>query len=171
MTSLKKRELYFWKSNYGISGNQLHLIPKEQHRFNFRDSEVNDDFLFWLTSRKKIVEQFDLDNSLITNIGVKYLSEMESIKELRLKGCHGIDKGCLGYLNKITSLQLLHIGSTAINLSDIKELKSLQKLKLLLVSSNEGEAEIKEKVAALKQLLLHCVINVNHNIIDNDSLL
>ena len=144
----------------------MHLISKEQHRFNFRDSEVDDDYLFWLTSRKKIVGQFDLDNSLITNQGVKYLSEMESVKELRLKGCRGINKGCLSYLNKITSLELLHIGGTAINLDDIKKLSALQNLELLLVSTNEGETEIKEKVADLKQLFPNCEINVNHQLID-----
>ena len=161
-----KKEAYFWKRHFNKAPNELHLIPEKVGRFNYRDSEIDDEFLFWITLRIKIIDQLDLDNTLITNEGVKHLSKMEAIRELRFKGCRGINNGCMKYLNKITSLELLHLGSTTIDLDDVKELSSLQNLKLLLVSSSESEAAIKEKVAVLKKIFQHCELNVNHNIVD-----
>ena len=160
-----KKEAYFWKRHFNKAPNELHLIPNKAGRFNYRDSEIDDEFLYWITLRIKIIDQLDLDNTLVTNEGIKHLSTMEAIRELRLKGCGGIDNGCMEYLNKITSLELLHLGSTSIDLDDLKELGLLQNLKLLLVSSGESEAVIKEKVAVLKQMFPHCKMNVNHNII------
>jgi len=156
-----KLEKEFWLKHFGIPHNQLGNIAPEVERLNFKDEEVNDDALLWITTRIKRIGQLDLDNTSITDEGIKHLASLESIKELRLKGCN-ITKDCLGDLNKLGTLELLHLGNTPIGLDDVPLLASLQHLSLLLVSSSEAENVIEEKVFELKFLLPECTVNVNY---------
>ena len=154
-----KKEKYFWKRNFNI--DLLEDVPIEINRYNFRDTEVDDEWLFWITLRIKIIHQLDLDNTLVTDEGIKHLSKLESITELRLKGCHSISNACLGDLKKLTGLELLHLGGTAVDLSSIHELKVLKNLKMLLLSSDESEEIILEKAAILKGIFPFCEIIIN----------
>lgn len=155
----KQKEKYFWKRQFNIS--RLEDIPKEINRYNFRDTEVDDEWLFWITARVKVIHQLDLDNTLVTDEGIKHLSKLESITELRLKGCHSISNACLGNLNKLTGLELLHLQGTAVDLNNIHELKALKNLKMLLLSSNDSVEIIVEKTAALKKIFPSCEIIIN----------
>lgn len=163
-----KKELYFWKRHFNIKNNNLDSIPTEVNRFNFRHSEVDDEWLLYITSRIKVIHQLDLDETLITDKGIYFLTKLETIKELRLKGCRDISKECLNDLNQIKSLELLHLGGTSIDLDDLYKLSALQSLKLILVSSSDNIAVIKEKVSALKHFFPLCIINVNHQIWDSN---
>ncbi len=111
-----KEELYFWQRHFNIKNNDLASIPKEIDRLNLRiqDTEVDDKWLLYISLRIKIIDRIDLDDCLITDEGVKHLSTLSSIKQLRLKGCHNVTNAALAYLNKLTDLQLLHLSGTAI---------------------------------------------------------
>ena len=155
----KQKEKYFWKRQFNIS--RLEDIPKEIKRYNFRDTEVDDEWLFWITASVKVIHQLDLDNTLVTDEGIKHLSKLESITELRLKGCHSISNACLGDLKKLMGLELLHLGGTAVDLSSIHELKALKNLKMLLLSSNDSVEIIVEKAATFKKIFPSCEIIIN----------
>lgn len=86
---------------------------------------------------------------------------LESITELRLKGCHSISNGCLGNLNKLTDLEWLHLQGTAIDLNCLHELNALKNLKILLLSSTDSLEIIVEKAAALQKIFPSSEIIVN----------
>lgn len=159
----KKKELYFWKRHFGIMNNNLDSIPTEVDRLNLRiqDTEVDDQWLRYIAAKIKIVNRIDLDDTLITDEGIKHLSKLESVKELRLKGCHYITNESLDYLNKLTGLEVLHLAGTQIKLNAIEELISLQNLKKLFLSTSDSEEIITAKVQALKRLFPQCEIIVN----------
>jgi hypothetical protein len=159
-----KMEKYFWKRQFNIS--RLEDVPTEINRYNFRDTEVDDEWLFWITARVKVIHQLDLDNTLVTDESIRYLSKLESITELRLKGCHSISNACLGNLNKLTGLELLHLQGTAVSLNSIHELKALKNLKMLLLSSDESEEIILEKAAILKGIFPFCEISLTGKAIE-----
>ena len=162
--AINKKEKKYWEQNWGIPSHHLDAMNPEVDRYNFRDWETNDEDLFWITSRIKIIHQLDLDNTLVTDEGIGYLTRLELLKELRLKGCHSVTKNCLPHLNKIAGLELLHLIGTQIDLQDIAPLFDLKSLKTLLVSSEAVESEIKEKVKLFQQYLPTCTINVNYRV-------
>ncbi|MDB5227509.1 MAG: hypothetical protein JWN78_1702 [Bacteroidota bacterium] len=162
--NLKKKEKYFWEKYFGISYNQAGNLNPVVKRLNFRDSELDDEELFFLISKMKSICQLDLDNTLVTDKGIQYLTKLESIKELRLKGCKGITQKCLHDLASMKELELLHLGSTFITLEDAKTLSRLQNLKLLLLSSDDPQEVIKKEASALRLLFPNCEININHKI-------
>lgn len=159
-----KRELFFWESQFNIRKGQLHTLPASVSRFNFRDSEITDEQVGWITARIKKVDQFDLDHSLITDEGMQYLARLEYIRELRLKGCRGVTQASIPFLDKMAGLELLHLGGTSVSLDDALGLGALQELKLLLLRSDEEEQIVREKAAQLQQLLPGCAININYQV-------
>ena len=137
-------------------------IPVHIERVNFRIwDHVNDDHLLLMVSKVKSINMLDLDETAITNEGIKHLTRLEQIKELRLKGIAAIDNTCMEYLNKLKDLELLHLGGTAVTLDGLMKLSSLQKLKVMLLSIPMDE-EIKEKMLQLKALLPHCEFILNY---------
>ncbi len=160
----KKKEKEFWRREFRIAPGRIAFIDPEVERLNFRHSELDDDGIYWITTRLKIIHQLDLDETYVTDKAIQYLTKLDYIKELRLKGCDGISPGCLADLNKLTGLELLHLGSTGITLDDVHALFSLQKLQLLLLRSSQTEEVIVEKVRQLKKILPSCKFNVNYKI-------
>jgi len=82
------------------------------------------------------------------------LPSTEYVKELRAKGCR-LDNACITNLNKVTSLELLHIKNTDITIDGILQLQSLSNLKKLLFSADDVEA-IKEKMLQVKSMHPAC---------------
>jgi hypothetical protein len=160
----KKKEKYFWEKYFAVSYNQANNLNPEVKRINFRDSEIDDEEILFLVSKIKVIHQLDLDNTYVTDKGVQYLTKLESIKELRLKGCKGITNKCLPALASMKDLELLHLGGTLVTLGDARALCPLQNLKLLLLSSGEPAELIKKEALVLKSLLPGCEININHKV-------
>lgn len=160
----KKKEKYFWEKYFGISYTQANNLSPVIKRINFRDSELNDEELFFLVSKVKVIHQLDLDNTCVTDCGVQYLTKLESLKELRLKGCKDITEKCLIDLASLKELELLHLGGTLITLEHAKTLSPLENLKQLLLSSDYPEAMIKQEALRLRLLFPGCEININHKI-------
>lgn len=159
------QEAAFWKTHFNLEDDKIYKVEPVIHRLNFRESLVDDDFLFYVTTRIKVIEQLDLDYTMITDKGVEYLRRFEILHELRLKGCSEITKGCLLHLNEITSLTLLHLGRTSILPEDALVLTKLQNLKHLLLSSDEPQEIMQQKADALKEILPGCAININYKIL------
>jgi len=162
---LEKRELFFWESKYGIKKGDLDHLSDVVDRLRWKDSELTDEELGFITKRIKVVHQFDLDNTEISDEGIIHLLEMRSITELRLKGCGNVTAKSIPVLNQLTDLELLHLGGTSIVPEDALGLSNLQQLKLLLLSDDaSSSAEIEEKAFQLQYLLPDCEININHKV-------
>ena len=87
-------------------------------------------------------------------IWVKLLTRLEYVKELRAKGCR-IDDGCIEDLNKIATLELLHVKNTGVTIDGLLQLNGLVNLKKIFFSADDVES-ITEKLLQLKIMLPHC---------------
>ena len=66
---------------------------------------VIDEYLELLATNVKSIDMLDLDETDITNDGIAFLTQMDFIKELRLKGISEIDNDCISHLNKIKKME------------------------------------------------------------------
>lgn len=155
----KRQEKWFWERHFGIPNGKIELIYPIVEHLNYRDSEIGDHELYWLSTRLTVIRRLDLDNSLVTDAGISWLTHLK-IQELRLKNCN-ITASCLADLNKITTLTLLHLKSTSLTLDDVFKLDRLTGLNMLLVSSNDNELITREKVKALHGIFPFCEFIVN----------
>lgn len=143
----------YWKRRFG--GKTAGDIGAYQHHLDFRGiDDLDDEGLAYLLTNVKGVDMLDLNETDITNESIKLLTGLEYLKELRIKGCR-LDNACIIDLNKITSLELLHLKNTTITIDGILQLKALTNLKTLLFSADDVEA-IKEKMLQLKAILPAC---------------
>ena len=157
--SKDKKELYFWKRHFNI--NSIAAIPKEMDKFTGIDSDEDDQFFLYLTSRVPVIHSIDLRCTFITDEGVKYISTLKELKELSLRNHNKITKESLPFLNQLTDLKYLDLSKTEITLADVPALSNLQNLKELHISAEETKEYIVKKISNLKQVLPHCFISVN----------
>ena len=131
------------------------------HHLDLRPiSELDDEALEYILQKIKGINMLDLNETEITNKSIALLCLLEYIKELRLKGCHNIDDDCIADMNRITSLEFLHVRHTGITIDGVMKLQALTNLKTLMFSADETEAS-SEKVEQLKQVLPGCEIVIN----------
>jgi hypothetical protein len=139
-------------------------VPHQIAHLNFRLSGVNDEALGWLTEHVRVIEQLDLDETDITYEGIECLTRLESLRELRLKGCMLIDDRSVAKLCAVTGLELLHLGGTSITVEGMKPLADIETLKTLLISAPEGA---EEELTALAILLpKDCELVVNSKVFE-----
>ena len=161
MALLTKTEKKFWQRHYRIE--KLADIPHEMKGIVSIDSDLDDDFLFYVTSRVPIIRAFDLENTDITDEGVKLISIVKHVEKLELKSSKQITKACLTYINNLRELKLLNLMKTNISLNDITILKDLPNLEELYMSSEESDEYNLEKVIQLKEILPNCRVFINYN--------
>lgn len=157
------KEEQFWSAFYyfNVPKNKTEL-PDHLHRVNFRLwDHVGDMDLLRMVSRIKSINMLDLDETDITNKGIQHLTQLDQLKELRLKGIKALDDDCLQSINTFSELELLHLGGTSVTLDGITNLNSLKKLKVLLLPFTVCK-EIKEKMIQLKTLLPSCEFILNY---------
>ncbi|WP_447637239.1 hypothetical protein [Flavobacterium microcysteis] len=158
---LRGKEKHFWKCNFGIS--KLADIPLEISGYKSIDSEIDDQFLFYLTSRVLIIHGIYLKFTNITDEGVRHISTVSALSELTLREHKDITNNCLPFLNKLTDLVYLDILKTKITLEDLPVLSQLQNLKELHISSeNTDEEYLLAQVIALKKVLPNCIVYINY---------
>lgn len=146
------------KENYRKQrfGDLKNKIEPYYHHLDLRPFDnLDDDGFAYLIDGVKGVDMLDLNELEITNKSIALLSRLEYIKELRAKGCHKLDNGCITDLNKITSLEFLHLRFTAINIDGLLQLNNLINLKTLMFSADDVPA-IKYKLLQLKGILPQC---------------
>ena len=164
MKELKKEKL-FWKRYFGYDGD-LNLIDKKIDHINLRSTEIGDQEIGWLVSRLEEIEMLDMDETNISNEAIANLTQLGSIKELRLKDNFELTDDCIGDLNNIPSLQLLHLGSTSITLEGLKKLQ-LKNLQHLLFSF-DGEVDL-SSMLILKENMPACRFIINHQVFSFDE--
>lgn len=133
------------------------------HHFDLRPIDNLDDeaFAYILTGiGVKGITMLDLNETEITNQSIQLLTGLEYVKELRLKGCHRVDNGCVAYLDQIHQLEFLHLNGTGVTIDSLLQLKSLSTLKTLLFQANDP-GSINQKMLQLRDLLPGCEFVIN----------
>jgi hypothetical protein len=152
------REEQFWNGFFYFNvPKHLDQVPQHLDRVNFRIYNVDDYGLGQMVEYVQTINMLDLDGTDITNAGIAELTKLKDLKELRLKECRFIDRGCIKDLNKLTGLTLLHLGGTSITTADAPELKPLQNLKLLIIPSVDYENR-EQELPALEAIWPDCHI-------------
>ncbi len=150
------RNKKYWQQRFGTVNTEAY-----HHHFDVRQiPDLDDEGLAYLLTHVKGVNMLDLNETEITNASIALLTKLEYVNELRLKGCTEIDNDCITDLNKITSLQFLHVKDTGITIDGLLQLTALTTLTQLLFSADDTAA-IKEKILLLKERLPHCSFAIN----------
>lgn len=157
---LKGKEKHFWR---GLNYNNLAAIPLEMSCFKAIDEEIDDQIMFYVTSRIPTIHRLYFKFTHITDEGVKYISNIKNLQELTLREHKNITNESIPYLNKLVDLEYLDILKTEICLEDLPGLFNLQKLKELYISSENIEIEyILEHVIKMKEILPNCILYINY---------
>lgn len=131
------------------------------HHLDLRPlSEMDDEAFAFIMEKVKGVNMLDLNETQISNESINYLTRLEYVNELRAKGCHNLNDGCIPYLNQLLSLTFLHLKYTGITVTGLLQLTGLTNLKELMFSADE-EGDITEQMLQLKQQLPGCAFVVN----------
>lgn len=131
------------------------------HHLDLRPlSEMDDEAFAFIMEKVKGVNMLDLNETQISNESINYLTRLEYVNELRAKGCHNLNDGCIPHLNQLRSLTFLHLKYTGITVTGLLQLTGLTNLKELMFSADEEE-DIKEQMIQLKQQLPGCTFVVN----------
>lgn len=151
------RDKKYWKRCLG----KVEYASSYQDHIDFRGiPDINDESLVYFLTDINGINMLDLNETEITNDSIMFLSNLEYVNELRLKGCIEIDDDCISHLNKMTSLQFLHIKDTGITIEGVLQLNALTNLRELLFSVNDIVA-VKNKMLLLLQVLPNCNFTVN----------
>lgn len=157
---LKGKEKFFWERNFNVTS--IAAIPQEINKITGIDSEEDDEYFFYLTSRVSTVHEIYLKCTNVTDEGVQHISNLKGLKSLTLKNHYHITKNCLPYLNKLTDLYFLDISKNSLLLEDLSALSNLHNLKELYVSSGESDESISQKIRVLQDIIPNCTIYVNY---------
>ncbi|CAM3469168.1 hypothetical protein [Aequorivita lipolytica] len=153
---LSKEEKKFWQRHFRI--DTLENIPTEMVGLTSIDTTDDDEYLFYLTQRVKVIPEIYLKGTLVTDEGVAHLSKIQELKELTLRDHKKVTKASIPYFNQMKNLERLNITLTKITLSDLCESLNNQSLKEVFLSSEENEKNIEEKAFIIKERLLNCNI-------------
>lgn len=156
---LQRQEKEFWQ---GFNIQDPEEAPHHVNHVDLRCSTITDHQLALLVSRIRSIEMLDLNETEITNEGIKHLTKLEYLAELRLKLCSNIDNDCIHFLSQLTTLKLLHVRSTSITIDGLVHLNGLPNLEKLFFSSHDTEITA-EKMNKLFQNLPKAEIIIDGN--------
>ena len=142
---LSRSEKQFWFRYFRITNHNK--IPESLNWFGAPDSEYTDDDIDCLTLRVQQIDTLILGGSWVTVDGLSYLPRLQYLRRLDLKDLK-LGDDCLPYLQKLTTLEDLHIGHNNISLEGIQQLSVLPKLQVLICSVPLVTKEIEEKLNA-----------------------
>ena len=145
----EKKEKAFWHA-LGLPPDAP-VAPHYDH-IDFRHSLVTDDELLLLVGRIRSIGMLDLNETAITNEGIRHLTQLENLEELRLKECMEIDDGCIPFLNQLTTLKLLYLKSTPVTLPALMGLTALAQLETLFIGADDPSLFEKEIAQIFKNL-------------------
>lgn len=78
------------------------------------------------------IENINLQDTLISNIGIVHLVKLPKLKHLRLTECQDIDNNCVFTLNKLKQIETLSLNETKITEQGLKHL-DIPTLKYLVI--------------------------------------
>lgn len=122
--------------------------------------ELDDEAFAFIMAKVKGVNMLDLNETRITNQSIELMIRLEYVHEIRAKGCHGLDNGCIESLNRIRQLRLLHLKYTGITIDGLLGLKNGAELQELHFSADEDN-HLDEKLRQLEIQLPGCSLIVN----------
>ncbi|WP_316822183.1 hypothetical protein [Pedobacter gandavensis] len=164
----KLKEEQFWNDFFFFNvPAHLNEVPLHLQRVNFRYYHADDEGIERMISAVLSIYQLDLDGTDITNEGIRLLSKLDYLTELRLKECLGIDDGCVPDLYQIKGLELLHLGGTSISPNALVAAGVFKDLKQLFISYYAEDQKILEDLAIL--LPEKCKLIVNHKLYELDG--
>lgn len=99
---------------------------------SFSGSDLNDDGLSFISNFLDI-ENLCLQETEITNNGIKYLKKLEKLSILRLKDNPQLTNECVPFLTEIENLQDLQIHGTSITQDGLEKLGVMKNLKNVLI--------------------------------------
>lgn len=150
-----------WKKLFDFQGAKTEMkISEHLKHVNLKMSSIGDKEIRLLSSNVKTIETLDLEETEISNTSILYLTNLKSLKELRLTNCRKIDDGCLPYLNQLFSLEYLYLGDTSITHKGIQSCDNLQNLKSINISVKDPESS-KADLTALQYTFPNCKLVVN----------
>lgn len=155
---LKGREKFFWERNFNVKN--IAAIPKELIGIRGIDSEHDDEFFFFLTSRISTIQEIHLRCTNVTDQGVRYISTLNGLRQLTLKDHRNITKACLPDVNKLSGLEFLDISKNSLSIEDLHLLTGLKNLKQLIVSSDAQDDARPAELEKLRAQFPGCEITV-----------
>lgn len=141
-------------------------IPTHVDQVRFRYYGANDSDLHRMVQEVKSINQLDLDETDVTDEGMKYLLELSYLRELRLKGCQKITNQAMEFICKFEGLELLHLHDTEINTDGFQHIGNLKQLKRLLIQADFQDPKLEEIYASLPK---DCNLTVNYKPYPPDS--
>jgi hypothetical protein len=153
------RNKKYWKRRLGpmITPD---MPPYVRHFDLRRIDDLDDEGLAYTITYVKGIDMLDLNETEITNKSIQLLTKLEYIKELRLKSIREIDDDCADDLNKITSLEFLHLRFTGFTIDGVLKLNALTNLKRIIFTADNIN-DIKDKMLQLKRMLPNCELLPN----------
>lgn len=148
-----KSEIEFWLELYGANPEE---VPNYIDFLSLSNEEIDDQDLKWLSDRVKKIRRLDLKETDIGDQGIKYLSAINSIQQLNLKGTYVTEKAIEDLL-KMRDLEYLYFNQDhPLAPKEIIQFGTLKKLVNLFFSLKEGY-EV-ESIQVLHDLLPDCEI-------------
>lgn len=96
-------------------------LKRNVYSIYFRHAPIRDKDLRPIRLLKSIIDAVVLDHTLITDLSLSYLSQLETLESLELSGTSISDKG-LVYLEQMHSLECLYLDSTEVTQSGVERL-------------------------------------------------
>ena len=150
----------FWATfAYFNFKSSIKVVPTHVKCANFRLYGACDEDLWRMVQGIETVDQLDLDETEVTNEGMKHLIQLKSLCELRLKGCWAITNAAMEYICQINGLELLHLHGTQINTDGLEQIGELKSLKRLLIEANREDPKLEDIYASLPK---DCEMTVNY---------
>lgn len=140
------KEKYFWESNFNIK--RVDQIPEIIESIKGIDSDHDDQFFEYLVKRVKTIRKIHLRCTFLTDAGVMLISQLQGLQELTLKDHRGITAKCLPCINRLTDLVCLDISKNSFDAEGVLQLDKLTKLKELIVSSDNPDPLLRDKLEA-----------------------
>ncbi len=155
---LDRKEKY-WKQKLSNLVNDA--MPAYWDHLDLRNIPDLDDVGFAYIIREiKGINMLDLNETNITNQSIRLLTNLEYVKELRLKGVTKVNNDCIEDLNKIKWIEFLHVKDTSITIDGLLGLNNLPNCKNLMFSVWDDQL-IHEKMLQLKILMPDCEFTIN----------
>jgi hypothetical protein len=154
MRKKKKEKLaheMFWDTFYYMNvPKHLEGIPEHVEHVRFRLYDyVDDNYLYKMAEVVKSVGMLDLDETEITIEGIKELTTLDNVRELRLKGCKNIANDAMPHICQLKGLTLLHLIGTEITTDGFGQIGNLTELRKLLISADRDDPKLEEIYANL----------------------
>lgn len=159
---LSKKELAFWRRHYRIE--KAKDIPAEMPGIISIDDDFGDEHLFYITSRVPIIHSFDLENSDITDEGVRLISTLAAVKKLELKNSRKLTAASIQYIVKLKDLEVLNLMNMNASIDDLNILSGLPVLRALYLSQNMVSDNLTSELDNLQHNLPHCKIFLDYNL-------